>query len=136
MIIDKENLFFYQKAITVTAASDVIDLGPNHWAKASGSDREIPCFLHIAEDFTADGAATLKVELQSSNAEAFGSGVITHGTWNFGKADLAQGKRMPLNAGVPADVLRYVRLNLTVGTGPMTAGKLTAGIVAGRQTNI
>lgn len=137
MLIDKENLLSYKQEITVTANStSTIDLGPNHWAGASGNDREIPLFLHVDEAFTADGAATLSITIQSSNVENFGSGVKTHELVGpIGKADLAQPKRMPLSLAIPPDVLRYVRAAYTVATGPFTAGKLTLGVTASRQTN-
>ena len=137
MLIDKQNLLSYKQAITITAnSSDVIDLGPNHWAGASGNDREIPLFMHVDEAFTADGAATLTVAIESSNAEAFGSGVKRHNSIGpIALADLAQPKRMPLSLSLPADVQRYVRAVYTVATGPFTAGKITLGVTASRQTN-
>ena len=49
-------------------------------------------------------------------------------------ADLVAGYQIPVIT-LPKDVKRYVRLNYTVtGTAP-TTGKVTAGIVAGVQTN-
>lgn len=33
------------------------------------------------------------------------------------------------------DYKRYVRLYYTVATGPMTAGKITAGVTMGNQSN-
>lgn len=136
MILDMENMLSWKQAITVTANStNVVDLGPNHWAKASGSDREIPLFIDINEAFTAAGAATLNVKIQSSNAEGFGSGVVTHHSLDFALTDLTTAKRLPLSLALPADVLRYVRAVYTVGTGPMTAGQISIGVTASRQTN-
>src|SRR5690606_24609879 len=136
MILDMENMLSWKQVITVTATStNVIDLGDNHWAKASGSDREIPMFLKVDEAFTAGGAATLTVAIQSSNAEAFGSGVVTHWEKTYALADLVTLLRAPENIGIPSDVKRYVRANYTVGTGPMTAGKVSLGVTASRQTN-
>lgn len=137
MLIDKENLLSYKQAITDTAVStNAIDLGPNMWAATSGNDREIPLFMHVDEAFLAAGAATLSITIQSSNVENFGSGVKTHELVGpIGKADLAQTKRMPLSLAIPPDALRYVRASYTVATGPFTAGKLTLGTTASRQTN-
>lgn len=137
MIIDKENLFSYKQAITTTANStNVIDLGPNHWAGASGSDKNIPLFMAIDEGFTASGAGTLTIEIESSNDEAFGSGVKSHLiTPAIGKAALQPALKQQLNLSLPPDVQRYVRAKYTVGTGPMTAGKITLGVTASRQTN-
>ena len=137
MLIDKENLLSYKQAITVTAVStNVIDLGPNHWAGASGNDSEIPLFMHVDEAFAAAGAATLSITIESSNSETFASGVVAHELVGpIALANLAQPKRMPLSLAIPPDVKRYVRASYTVATGPMTAGKLTLGVTASRQTN-
>jgi hypothetical protein len=137
MIIDKENLLSYKQAITATANSDnVLDLGPNMWTGYSGSDCEIPMFLAVDEAFTAAGAATLTITLQSSNDVAFGSGVVTHYTSiAISKASLATVLKQPLGIALPPDVQRYVRATYTVATGPFTAGKLTFGVTASRQVN-
>jgi len=136
MILDKENMLSWKQAVTTTANStNVIDLGPNHWANASGKDKEIPLFIDINEAFTAGGAATLNVKIQSSNAEAFGSGVKTHHSLDFALADLSAVGRLPQSLALPPDVLRYVRAVYTVGTGPMTAGQISVGVTASRQTN-
>jgi hypothetical protein len=137
MLIDKENLLSYQQAITVTADStNVIDLGPPHWAGASGNDREIPMFMNVDETFLAAGTATLTVEIRSSPVSNFASGVKTHLiTDAIAKADLAIGKKQRQSLSLPADVQRYVKAVYTVATGPFTAGKLTLGVTTSRQTN-
>lgn len=136
MLLDRENMMSYKQAITVSAVStNVIDLGPPHHMGASGNDKEIPLLLAVDEVFDAVGAATLTVALQSSPVENFGSGVITHFSRVFTKAELIQNGRLELGMSLPVDVQRYVRANYTVTTGPMTAGKLTLGVTASRQTN-
>jgi len=139
MLIDKENLVSYKQAITVTAVStDKVDLGPNHWMGYSGNDRDIPIFLAIDETFLATGAATLTIDIQSSNDEAFGSGVVTHSTIGpFAKTDLVPADKDMVrhNLAIPAEVKRYLRANYTVATGPFTAGKITLGVTASRQIN-
>lgn len=138
MILDKENMLSYKQAITVTANStDVIDLGPNHWAYASGNDKPIPMMLAIDEAFTDSGSdATLRIQVQSSNAEAINSGVRTHYDRTFTFAELLQNGRLDHNINLPPDVQRYVRATYTVASGPFTAGKLTLGVTASRQTNL
>jgi len=138
MLIDKENLLSYQQAITVTADStNVIDLGPHHWAGAAGNDREIPLFMSVDETFTASGSATLTIEIRSSPVVNFASGVKTHViTDAIPKASLAAGSRQRQSLSLPADVQRYVKAVYTVGTGPMLTGKLTLGVTASRQTNV
>ena len=136
MILDKQNLLSYKQAITVSAVStNSIDLGPNMWNKSSGDDRGMPLGLFVDESFTAAGAATLTIDIQSSNASDFSSGVVTHQSITLAKADLATAKKLPHSLAIPPDAKEYVRANYTVTTGPFTAGKLTLGNVASRQTN-
>lgn len=136
-ILDMQNMLSYKQAITASAVStNVIDLGPNMWSKASGNDTPIPLALFVEETFAAAGAATLKVEIQSSNDKTFGTGVTTHQSIDLAKADLATAKKLPKSLVIPVDVKRYLRANYTVGTGPFTAGKLTLGVTASHFTNI
>lgn len=135
MIIDKQNLLSYKQAITATAnSSDTLDLGPNHWAGASGSDRELPLFMAIDEVFLAAGAATLKVDILTSNDSGFGTSEVMYSR-TFTKAELTNLGKMPHSISLGPDVKRYVRAVYTVTTGPFTAGKLTVGLTASRQTN-
>lgn len=138
MILDKENMFSYQQAITVTAAStNIIDLGPP-FNQASGNDKHIPVGIFVAEPFTDVGDdASMTIALQSATAENFAS-PRTHWSRVFTLADLTTvGKPggVSLMPNIPPDVRRYVRLNYTVADGPFTAGKLTAGVVASQQVN-
>ena len=136
MILDRQNLFSLNQAITATAVStDVIDLGPEMWAGTAGLDREIPIEATVTETFLAAGAATLTIEVQSSSAENFTSPIKHVITDAIPKADLAVGKVLTKSLKIPPDTKRYVRLNFIVGTGPFTAGKITAGVVGSRQTN-
>jgi hypothetical protein len=137
MILDKENMMSYKQAITVTAVStNVIDLGPNHHMGASGNDKPIPVIIAIDEVFTDVGSdATLRVQLKSSNAEAFGSGVKIHYDRTFTFAELLQSGKLEHGMSLPPDVQRYVRTDYTVASGPFTAGKITVGVAASRQTN-
>lgn len=136
MIIDKENLLSYKQAITATVNStNVIDLGPSHHMGASGNDKEIPVFLAIDEAFTDSGSdATLRIQLQSSDAEGMGS-PKTHYDRTFAFAELIQSGKLEHSLNLPVDVKRYVRATYTVASGPFTAGKLTLGVTASRQTN-
>ncbi len=136
MILDRQNLFSLNQAITATAVStDVIDLGPEMWAGNAGSDREIPIELTVTETFTSGGATTLQIELQSSVNEAFSAPIKHKLTDVIPKADLAVGKVLTKALAIPPDVKRYVRLNYVVATGPFAAGKITAGVTSSRQTN-
>ena len=137
MILDKQNLLSYKQAITVTANSThVIDLGENHHMGYSGHDKAIPMALAVDEAFTDTGNdATLTVAIQSSNAEAFGSGVKTHYTRTFAFGEILQTGRMDFGITIPPDTKRYLRAVYTVAAGPFTAGKVTLGVVASHQIN-
>jgi hypothetical protein len=133
MIIDKQNTLSDGQAITATAVStNVLDLG-----NTSRSDEGAPVTLlaQVEEAFTAAGAATLTVTLETDDNEAFSSATVLLSTAAIPKATLVRGYQLPISF-LPANVERYVRLNYTVATGPMTAGKINAGIVLARQTNV
>jgi hypothetical protein len=51
----------------------------------------------------------------------------------IGKAALVAGAQFVIP--MPTRHRRYVRVNYTVGTGPLTAGKFSAQVVAGIQQN-
>lgn len=137
MIIDRQNLFSYKQAITTNAnSSDTIDLGPNMWAGNSGNDSELPIFVNVDQAFTAAGAATLQIIIESSNSETFASGVqIESQTGAIALADLATAKRYPAGLVLTTACKRYVRARYVIATGPMTAGQITVGLTASRQTN-
>lgn len=133
MIIDKQNTLSDGQAITATANStNVLDLG-----NTSRSDEGAPTILlaQVEEAFTAAGAATLTVTLETDDNESFSSATVLLSTAAIPKATLVRGYQLPISF-LPANVERYIRLVYTVATGPMTAGKINAGIVLARQTNV
>ena len=113
------------QAVTASAAStNVIDLGTDGIFFT-------PAYLHlrVREGFTADGAATMGVTLQSDSAASFGSAATLATLYQTteGKATFAKGLHKVI--ALPLQGLeRFLRLYFTVGTGPMTAGKVTAYI--------
>lgn len=136
MIIDKENLLSYKQAITVTAdSSSVLDLGAPMWTKTSGNDRDIDMFMSVDELFTAAGAATLTIDIKTSSTEDFSADVDTVWSKTIPKASLTTTGKQPLGIHIPPDTKRYVKAVYTVAMGPFTAGKLTIGVTASRQTN-
>ena len=131
MIIDKQQLFSDEQAITATANStNVIDLG------AADMDAGTPLHIlaQVTEAFTAAGAATLTVTLETDDNDSFSSATTLLSTAAIGKATLVAGYQLPISF-LPENVERYVRLVYTVATGPMTAGKITAGVTGPLQTN-
>ena len=142
MLMDLQSMFSDKQAITVTAAStNVIDFGaagtPKH-AKAAvtrdiGKGRPIPIMVMVNQTFTDVGSdGTLTIALQVDDDEAFGS-ATTVLSQTFALATLVAGAKLP-PFYVPEGVdERYARLNYTVASGPMTAGKITAGLVFGKS---
>lgn len=132
MIIDKENSFSDEQAITATADSEnVIDLG------AAGLDAGEPLHINaqVVEAMTAAGSATLTVSLVTDADAAFSDPTTLVSTAAIAVADLVAGKYLPISF-LPADAEQFVKLVYTVATGPMTAGKISAHIGGPRQSNV
>lgn len=145
MIFDNQSLFSDAQAITATAAStNAIDLGATGRVYGNSVDLKrdigkgvkIPMLVQVVADFaSAAEDSTLTIALEMDSTDTFTPDKsIDLGTFN--EADLVAGWQLPFDC-VPKGVdLRYCRLKYTVaGTGNFTAGKITAGIVMGVQTN-
>ena len=135
MILDAENLFSDDQAVTVTAVStNIIDQGAVSTGKGGIGKGDIPLELLVQvseEDFA--GGTSLKVQVQSDSVEAFSGPTLLHETDAILTAVLTTGYQFAL-ARIPVTAERYLRLNYVV-VGTHTAGKLTAGLVEARQTN-
>jgi len=150
MIFDKTLLLSNKQAITTTAPStNVIDLlaagRPYKSAKVLnrnlGIGGCIPFLIQVTQDFTAGGAGTLTVTLETDDNEAFASPRVVWSSGALALADLKAGENLGLVNYIPKGINgkglteRYFRLNYTVATGPMTAGAIMAGVVASVQTS-
>lgn len=144
MIFDHTNLLSDKQAITVTAAStNVIDLGATGTAMFAasaivrdiGKGKPIPLLIQVTEAFAAAGAATLTVALQVDSVDTFASPKTVWTSPALALADLTAGKVIVPEFIPRGTDERYLRLNYTVGTGPMTAGKVVAGVTMGNQSN-
>jgi hypothetical protein len=145
MIFDKTLLFSDQQAITATAAStNHINLGAMGRAYGHAADlardafksAHVPLLIQVTETFTSGNSdETLKIDIELDSTETFTPDkTITLGT--FAKAVLVAGFQMPWTLLPQGVNLQYARLKYTVaGTGNFTGGKITAGVVAGVQTN-
>lgn len=141
MHLDEQALFSDQQAITTTAVStNFVNLGaaataphaPAAISQDFGGGQDIPTLIQVTEDFA--GGTSLKVDMQVDDNSSFSSPTIVASSPVFVTADLVAGKQLPIPV-LPSGVdQQYVRLNYTV-VGTMTAGKVTAGITAGNQTN-
>ncbi|RVD42870.1 hypothetical protein EN742_06540 [Mesorhizobium sp. M4A.F.Ca.ET.020.02.1.1] len=138
MIFDMQTLLSDAQAITVTAvSSNIIDLGPINagFARDAGKGKPTPLRIQVTEAFAAAGAATLVVALEVSDDAAFTSPVQVWTTAAIPKATLVPGYVIVPEHITRRTNKRYMRLTYTVATGPMTAGKITAGVTMGNQSN-
>lgn len=130
MIIDKFLQVSDDQAVTTTAAStDVIDFGQTN--PNTGNNFPTYMVITVSEDVDAAGDATVNFQLQDSADNA--SFDTLEATSAIGKAELVAGKQIVIP--MPVEHRRYVRVNYVVGTGPLTAGKFSAQVVAGYQLN-
>jgi len=140
MIIDA-NLQFDPTGTAVTAtgpSTNVIDLGT---ARDMGIDDDgLEVFCIVQQTFTAAGAATLTVQVQSSVDNSTFNTLVESAAIPVAKLTLGtEILRCKLPADQPAltaGIGRYLRLEYVVATGPFTAGKVQAALVLDRQANI
>jgi hypothetical protein len=136
MIFDKLNSLSYAQTIVVSAAStNVVDLGPplpNSGIAHGADDPEI--LLNVNETFTAAGAATLTVTVRSSASSNMSSPVLHEVSTAIPVASLTAGSVVPFTPRIPAKAGRYVDVYYTVATGPMTAGAISAQVIADRAS--
>lgn len=129
------------QAVTSSAVcANCIDLGQAR--DASGGE---PLYIAITVDQTVTAAGAATVNFQAISGSGVGGGVINAGitvlaqTGAVPKADLTAARR-PIVLLVPRHVLtsqplgqRYLGLQFTVSTGPLTAGQFTANVVQDPQ---
>ncbi|NJL06814.1 MAG: hypothetical protein HC900_00055 [Methylacidiphilales bacterium] len=140
MIFDRQALFSDAQAITASAASaNVYDFGPvdsSSQRKDFGKGDPTSLLIQVVETFDSvadDG--TLNIALQLDSTTTFTPDKsIDLGT--YAQATLVAGYQIPFDKLPRGISLRYARLYYTVaGSGNFTAGKITAGIVHGVQSN-
>jgi hypothetical protein len=140
MIFSAQQLFSDDQAITASADSEnVIDLGvagtPYGAAAALNQDigkgNKIPLLVQVTEAF--NNLTSLEVKVSTGATTALGTTVVSQVIL---LADLVAGKQISIEV-LPNDITeRYLGIEyVVVGTAP-TAGKVTAGITMGNQTNV
>lgn len=132
MIRDSQARFEENVAITVTRVStDTYDLGAA--LRDIGNLEDLWLYGVVTEAFTAAGAATLACDLIDDDNAALASPATIHPIMAAtGKATLVLGYEMfKLQLPVNKMTQRYLGLNWTVATGPMTAGKVSAFFTRG-----
>ncbi|OBU70452.1 hypothetical protein A9K58_00430 [Stenotrophomonas maltophilia] len=128
MILDAQNEFSNSQAVTATAIStNVIDTGTDqNPVKDLGALEPIFLVVQVDTTFAAAGAATLAVSLESSAAAGLTSANVHFNTGALALAALTAGTTLAVVALPSGDYLRYLGVRYTVGTGPMTAGAVSA----------
>lgn len=131
MILDTQTRFSDAQAVTATAISEnVLDL--RNAATPATVDEGIVgddlwLVIKTTEAFTAAGAATLTVSLESdSTADLATSATVHYSTSAIALANLGANTviaRVKLPSG---NYERYLGVRYTVATGPMTAGSVEA----------
>jgi len=136
MILDNQALFSDAQAITATAASaNTIDFGPVSPSVKNldfGKGDKVALLVQVVEDF--NNLTSLQIDLELDTTATFTPDrVIPLGTYLA--AALKAGMQI-VRDDLPRGLnMQFARLKYTVtGTAP-TTGKITAGIVAGVQSN-
>lgn len=129
MLYDKENLFSENQEILSNAVStNILELAKG-MLKEIANGTPIPLRIQVTEAFA--GLTSLEIKVETSANEAFSNSVVLATTGAIPQAKLVEGFVAPINY-IPKGNLGFMRLSYTVaGTG--TAGKITAGIVAGNE---
>jgi hypothetical protein len=127
MYLDHEVLFDNDVAITVTRNStNVIDFIKE--APDIGAGEDLFVMVKVTTAFTAGGSATLQVALVADDNEALTTPTILQGQV-VAVASLIAGFELRFRIHPSSVTERFLGFIYTVATGPMTAGKITAGIV-------
>ena len=134
MILDAQTRLSNAQAITATAVStNIYDFGS---ARDSGPGEMLELFIRSIAAFTAAGAATLTITVETDDNSSFSSATVLVSSIAIPKASLTANTEQFAIAIPTKNLERYIRLNYTIATGPMTAGTLDAyaGILD-RQAN-
>ena len=122
MYQDEFRLFADEQALTTTAVSEnTLDLGE---ARSLGSGETVNLQVNLSVD-SLPIAATVQVEVQgSASSDMSGAVVLAASEAKTVESYIAEGLALPY----PRGIYRYHRLNFVVGSGPLTAGTVTAGL--------
>lgn len=130
MLYDKENLFSENQAITADAASTNVVCLAQGTLKEAAFGTPIPLRIQVTETFAT--LTSLEIKVQTDDNEAFSSPTTLATTGAIAAANLVEGYVAPINF-IPKGNEGYMRLYYDVTGSNATAGKITAGIVAGNE---
>ena len=131
MLFDKQNQFSDAQAITSSAAStNVIDMTGT--LKEVAFATPMPLRIQVVEDFAT--LTSLEIKVQTATDSAFTTPVDLATTGTIGVDTLKKGYVAPINF-IPKGNKGYMRLYYSVTGTAATAGKITAGIIAGQDNS-
>ncbi len=124
MIFDAGNLFLDKKAAstygTTAAYSD------NVVANTGGGNAEEACWLVVVVSNAATAGGNLTITLQTSDVEAFSSGVVDLYAAPVATSSIGE----VVAVRVPVGAKKFFRLKLQGSASITGSGKITAGLVA------
>ncbi len=124
MIFDAGNLFLDKKAAstygTTAAYSD------NIVANTGGGNAEEACWLVVVVSNAATAGGNLTITLQTSDVEAFSSGVVDLYAAPVATSSIGE----VVAVRVPVGAKKFFRLKLQGSASITGSGKITAGLVA------
>lgn len=130
MLTDANLTLSASQAVTASAVSaNTIDLGV---ARDIGAGEELNIYVNVEVGATASGAATVNFQVITSAAANLGSPTIIGQTDAIPKASLVAGTTFAIP--IPRSFInklgqRYLGLQYTVTTGPLTTGTFSAGVI-------
>lgn len=142
MIFSQQYKMSDAQAVTATAIStNVIDLGAMGQVEGAaaalardiGPGTEIPILVQVVEDFAT--LTSLTITIESSDSANLSSSQVAYSSGAIPAADLVAGYQVSVQRLPNKITGRYLGIRYTVGGSNATAGKVTAGLVAGVQTN-
>lgn len=130
MILDKQLMVSDAQAVTATAVStNAIDTQLASPIRDVGTGEEMRMVITCGLAALAAGAAVVTFEVIQADDAALTTNVeVLAGTGPIGKAAIVAGYTA-LDIVLPRNTRRYIGVRYTVGTGPLTQGTFSAGLV-------
>ena len=123
MMLDKELQYSDSQAVTGTVVStNVIDHGQTPSGLGAGKEMMIALFLEAQTNATA----AITVNVQTSDAEGFGSGVVTLATKVIGTTEIVAGSKFSIPLAPDYKALRYTRIQYVAGASSATISTFLA----------
>ena len=132
MFLDQSLVLSDAQAVTASAASTK-SIDAMTALRNIGSGEPVELIVQVPVTATAAGAATVTVALQDSADNTTFVDVVVSPV--IPKATLVAGFEA-LRIRLPATLQRYIQVNYTVATGPLTAGAFNAFLALDRQDNV